>query len=511
MSESEDDDGPQAVLSFGRMPADWGIGVSILGPGEQFGTRECFDGDPFVVWRLAVGDEVEELDGGGANPPGAKQKFEWHGAPDSAIYSVMTQGQMEGMVGGSDGPPKTGVLIAAQVCVRPDGSLEGDRWRGTYNEPDLYGGYSVDETFAYEIERVRQAPPDAPTIREVLTPLESVGGDPISVEEVSRRQREFEEDDESAEEQAEALKAAQEQFTARGAARGTSPGADSSEEDDDAGGGTDDTGGGGAESAGLSTSDEARAKSTSVTGLIGNIEEAGDVEIDVYQYTDARRSPDGFEIEQREVDVSDFDIEDITEEIEQEIDDALGRVDSESVGGTAVTETSADSPDSPVGKDAAEITEAQITEAGEQFDTTSWNDFNADCLSDPRYDPGKCGRLWRELKERGVAPSSGNENGPSGDDTSESEGMEALEGEFTHGDAVVAVQPNCPGCEVFLDQSNVQSAIDAGELEVINKDDDRWMDVMLAIGTDETPALGFYDVTTDSLLDEEQAAERGLL
>ena len=258
-------------------------------------------------------------------------------------------------------------------------------------------------------------------------------------------------------------------------------------------------------------SDEAREKGTAVTGLVGNIEQAGDVEIDVYQFTDARRGPDGPEMAEREVDVSDFNIEDIGAEIEDEINSAIEQADSVDASGTSVTQTSGEREDSPVGRQDSDFTGDEINNAAVNFDTSSWTSFNGDCLSDGRYDSGDCGKLWSILKERGLAPTGGNESGPSGDDSDESEGMDALDVDWEMGQAVVAVQPDCPGCEAFLSQEESQEAIEDGDLLVIERDDPRWMDVMLAIGTDETPALGFYDAVNDSLLDEEQAAARGLL
>lgn len=511
MSAEEEQEQASAVLGFGRMPADWGVEVSILGPGEEFGTRECFEGQPYVVWRMAVGDEVEKLESGSASPPGAAQKFEWHGSPDSALFDAMSDGGMGSAVSGSDGPPQEGVLVAAQVCVKEDGTLEGETWMGTHDEPDLFGGYTVDETFAYEITRVNQTPPDAPTIRETLSPLESVGGEPLSTEEASRMAREAE-DDPDAEEQADAFQAAQ-----QAAAQGGQQAAQESEEqepdpqdvsepepagesEDDADATTD-----------VSVSEEARSKGSSVKGLIGNIENAGDVEIDVVQYTDARHGPGGPTTETREVDVSDFNIEDISDEIESEIDQAIENADSVDAEGTSVTETVADREGSPVGVDDSEFTRDEINDAATNFDTSSWNEFNSDCLSDPRYGPGECGKLWSTLKEQGLAGGSGNEDGGASGGTDEEEGMSALDVDWEHGQAVVAVQPDCPGCEMFLDDPDTQEAIETGDLLVIERDDPRWMDVMVAIGTDETPALGFYDEAMDELLDEEEAAGRGLL
>lgn len=545
---AEEQEEQTAILGFDRMPADWGIQVSMLGPGDEFGTRDCGGGDPFVVWRVATGDEVEQVEGGVASPPGAAQKFEFHASADSAIFSTMSENPMESQVEDSGGPPQEGVLVAIQVCIDQDGNLLGNEWMGTSEEPDLFGSYTVAESFAYNIERVSQVPPDAPGINETLNPLQSVGGQAVSTEEAAQREKEDEEgpdlQDQAAAFQAQqeqAGAAAQQQQTqqqqtqpAQEPSQGTDQGAaqEPQQGPGEAGGGdvgdvpeSTDTGmwGEGDDGGGVGEGDIIRVEN------IGNVE---DLDVDVYSLTDMREGESGATRTQRDVDVSEMDLGGMAEEMEEEINQAIEAAEQSDVSTTEATiEPTQEVEETAEPEPEDEFSQSDIDFADENYDTSDFSGFRSDCFSGDRFDVGECNELWTALKERGLTGGSGNDDGgdagggADGEDLGPSEtgvaadismedrreAMDSIPLDFTHADAVVAVQPDCPGCEVFLNNEETQEAIEAGDLQVIEKSEPYWTDVLIASGQEATPALAFYDASQDLLVDEETAGARGLL
>lgn len=270
---------------------------------------------------------------------------------------------------------------------------------------------------------------------------------------------------------------------------------------------------------------------------INTIEEADiDIEnadITIEKVTDPRVEGGNVTVDTKEVEVSEGGVESVKQEVEENIDQKLAEAEEVEAddapgegttlgdfedAGSSSTDTS-DDEDDGWRDDEDDVSEADI-ERAKEFDTSSWNDFNSDCLSQDDFDATDCGNLWNALKERGLTGGGeGNEN--SADDAEDGEDEDVapadtvdydpesiadddLDREFTtdweHEDMVIVTQPGCPDCQAMKEQEDIAQMLESGELEEVQKGHPDWMAILEDLETDQLPALGVYDETMDGFV-----------
>lgn len=153
------------------------------------------------------------------------------------------------------------------------------------------------------------------------------------------------------------------------------------------------------------------------------------------------------------------------------------------------------------------LTDAEIDDASDEFATSTYNAFFADCRSAGKT-TSRCGALWNALKERDLAPTGPSAADIMDDDTTETatgttddtdvgrmpstpgpETIDELEAEFRQADQVyLVVTSGCPSCNQAKEA--LSDWIDDGTIQVANvQTDDVAADIVIETNLDALPAL----------------------
>lgn len=143
------------------------------------------------------------------------------------------------------------------------------------------------------------------------------------------------------------------------------------------------------------------------------------------------------------------------------------------------------------------LDESELELARSEWNLDSYNDFFSDCRTTDRS-TSRCGAIWTTLKERGDAPTDGEDTaGEPSEDSPQAASpalpipstVEDMEEQFLAADAVyMVVTTGCPSCEQAKEA--LQDWIDDGTIEVTDvQTSDKAADIVMETGLDALPAL----------------------
>ena len=534
----------------------WDVRVSFMGMGPEFASAACDDGYHTVLWHAAGEDEIDALGKApsvaGRQTTGSGRRTKFEISPRSAIFNGF-EGNNANPASGDDGSQWV-MLIGIAVCIDPeysdhgkmtDGELLTQGFQGEFPEWEREGGYSVQETVSYKVEKLFGMSDDAPEPGELLSPLENAGvadaaainsppesldpgsstptsastsesggteatptsaqqsaSDGASSDDVSEAVSDIDVDGDSGQQDAESA-------ATNGASNGTSQ---TSQND-----------------ANASTADTGASSASGGHNSTVNIEQSENTEITVNKYIVGDHGVESVDVS---VNDEELDIGSVQQEIEQEIDEVVEEVDSggSDPGGNAEASgsktTLGDFEDADTGGsgddgsdgDDGEVTEAMVDQAEAEYDLSSYQDFSSGCLSD--HDASTCGTVWQRLKDRGVAPADDGDDGGSseadkvdevgaqwsdvaggsGNDESGADDDEApedidttVETDWEAGQNILLTQPNCPACVEMKKRADVKQALDEGTLVEVRPDHPDWNAILASSEVESTPAVVMYD------------------
>lgn len=182
-----------------RMPeftgVGWGVEAELAHVGDQFAEAACGEGADRVMWYFGFPDEQQQYEVSGSIPPdrtlGGMTKTQFW-MPMNAHTPIFNRFSDEieqfGDDGQFSGQVPNGILIGTHVCMAKDADGEfvvlDDGWES--DEPEFHreGGVDAHDTIAYDIEQVQGVPPDLPLLSPGLDPLEEIGLEEADVPEV---------------------------------------------------------------------------------------------------------------------------------------------------------------------------------------------------------------------------------------------------------------------------------------------------------------------------------------